>query len=163
MVCRVVFGSRRRARPASFFEKSVRPRGAPSFGAMAPAAKAEKTAKGGEAGGSPGKKGRKGLKGSPTKAAALPVEFDWSADLIEECMMRGDSGAHLAKYCGTKEQITGDGSAPVVKKWAAPTNIARRHKSPAKGPGQKGASTFPSGVAERDVATAASLGDLVQE
>ena len=130
---------------------------------MAPAAKAEKTAKGGEAGGSPGKKGRKGLKGSPTKAAALPVEFDWSADLIEECMMRGDSGAHLAKYCGTKEQITGDGSAPVVKKWAAPTNIARRHKSPAKGPGQKGASTFPSGVAERDVATAASLGDLVQE
>ncbi|KAH8055396.1 dynein light chain binding protein [Aureococcus anophagefferens] len=68
-------------------------------------------------------------KGSPTKkrkmkspSKAAPVEFDWSAELIEECMLRGDSGAHLAKYCGSNEQITGDGTAPVVKKWAAPKN-----------------------------------------
>ncbi|KAH8073157.1 dynein light chain binding protein [Aureococcus anophagefferens] len=60
-------------------------------------------------------------KGSPTKkrkmkspSKAAPVEFDWSAELIEECMLRGDSGAHLAKYCGSNEQITGDGTAPVT-------------------------------------------------
>ena len=57
-------------------------------------------AKAGEGKGSPTKKRK--MK-SPSKAA--PVEFDWSAELIEECMLRGDSGAHLAKYCGSNEQI----------------------------------------------------------
>ena len=118
---------------------------------MAPA-KGE--AKPGEGKGSPTKKRK--MK-SPSKAA-LPVEFDWSAELIEECMLRGDSGAHLAKYCGSNEQITGDGTAPVVKKWAAPKNVARRRKDGAAASSSRG---LPAAPAPGDAATAASLGDAV--